>query len=59
MFVGDHPINDVLGSAAVGLVPVWLEGVHVWPKSHPSPERRIRALPDILQFFSSSNGRAA
>ena len=59
MFVGDHPMNDVLGSAAVGLVPVWVEGVHDWPQSYPSPERRIRALPDVLQYFSRSNGRAA
>jgi putative hydrolase of the HAD superfamily len=59
MFVGDHPINDVLGAAAVGLVPVWFEGVHAWPQSHPIPERRIRSLPDIRRFFSSSDGNAA
>jgi putative hydrolase of the HAD superfamily len=27
-FVGDHPVNDVLGAAAVGLRPIWLTGVH-------------------------------
>ena len=59
MFVGDHPINDVLGSAKLGLVPVWFEGVHAWPQSHPNPERRIRALPEVLQFFRSPNGNAA
>jgi putative hydrolase of the HAD superfamily len=51
MFVGDHPINDVLGSARLGLVPVWFEGVHAWPQSQPNPERRIRALPEVLQFL--------
>ena len=59
MFVGDHPINDVLGSAKLGLVPVWFEGVHTWPQSHPIPERRIRALPEVLQFFPFPNGNAA
>jgi putative hydrolase of the HAD superfamily len=59
MFVGDHPVNDVLGSATLGLVPVWFEGVHAWPQSHPNPERRIRALPEVLQFFRSPNGTAA
>ena len=59
MFVGDHPLKDVVGSATLGLVPVWFEGIHAWPKSHPSPERRIRALPEVLQFFRSANGRAA
>jgi putative hydrolase of the HAD superfamily len=58
MFVGDHPINDVLGSAALGLVPVWFEGIHAWPQSHPSPERQIRALPDVLRFFRFPNASA-
>ena len=35
-FVGDHPVNDVLGAAAVGLRPIWLTGVHSWPAEHPS-----------------------
>jgi putative hydrolase of the HAD superfamily len=26
LFVGDHPMNDVVGSAEAGLVPVWLVG---------------------------------
>lgn len=29
-FVGDHPLNDVLGAAAVGLQPIWLAGVQPW-----------------------------
>ena len=51
MFVGDHPENDVLGSTAAGLVPVWFEGVHDWPLPHPTPDRRIRALPEVLGFL--------
>jgi putative hydrolase of the HAD superfamily len=35
-FVGDHPVNDVLGAAAVGLRPIWLTGVHSWPTEHPA-----------------------
>jgi putative hydrolase of the HAD superfamily len=27
-FVGDHPLNDVLGAAASGLRPIWLMGLH-------------------------------
>lgn len=56
IFVGDHPINDVVGSAAAGLIPVWFEGVHSWPSTHPQPERRIRALPELLQFLHAQNG---
>lgn len=47
-FVGDHPVNDFFGAAAAGLIPVWLEGVHPWPAGHPDPERRIRALPELV-----------
>ena len=53
MFVGDHPKNDVLGSTEAGLIPVWFEGVHDWALPHPKPNRRIRALPEVLSFFSS------
>lgn len=47
-FVGDHPINDVLGAAAVGLRPVWLTGVHAWPPEHPEPFWHIRALTELV-----------
>lgn len=59
MFVGDHPRNDVLGSTEVGLIAVWFEGVHAWPLPHPKPNRRIRALPEVLSFFSSPDCDAA
>ena len=51
LFVGDHPINDVVGSVEAGLVPVWLEGIHVWPSTHTVPDRRIRALSEVLEFI--------
>lgn len=57
LFVGDHPVNDVLGSAEAGLLPVWLEGIHAWPSPHAVPERRIRALLEVLEFVSSGESR--
>jgi putative hydrolase of the HAD superfamily len=51
LFVGDHPMNDVLGSVEAGLVPVWLEGIHVWPSPHAVPDRRIRAPSEVLEFI--------
>jgi putative hydrolase of the HAD superfamily len=51
LFVGDHPMNDVLGSAEAGLIPVWLEGIHAWPSPHAIPDRRIRALSEVLEFI--------
>ena len=47
-FVGDHPIQDVLGAAAVGLRPIWLTGVQPWPPEHPAPRWQIAALGELL-----------
>jgi putative hydrolase of the HAD superfamily len=47
-FVGDHPVNDIRGSAAAGLSPVWLEGIHPWPEGHQNPGRQIQTLPELL-----------
>ena len=47
-FVGDHPVNDVLGAAAVGLRPIWLTGIHPWPTEHPEPLWHIRTLTELV-----------
>ncbi len=47
-FVGDHPVNDVLGAAAAGLRPIWLSGVHPWPQDQPAPAWQISALTEVL-----------
>jgi len=47
-FVGDHPIHDVLGAAAVGLRPIWLMGVQLWPPEHPAPRWQIAGLSELL-----------
>jgi putative hydrolase of the HAD superfamily len=57
-FVGDHPVNDILGAAAAGLVPVWLEGIHPWPAGHPEPVRRIRTLQELLGLVSRESAGA-
>jgi len=54
-FVGDHPINDVLGAAAVGLRPIWLTGVHPWPADHPAPAWQIGALSEVLALVQQED----
>jgi putative hydrolase of the HAD superfamily len=54
-FVGDHPINDVLGAAAVGLRPIWLTGVQPWPPEHPAPLWQIAALDELVTMAQSTN----
>jgi putative hydrolase of the HAD superfamily len=50
LFVGDHPVNDVIGARDAGLLAVWLEGIHAWPAEQPVVERRVRALREILDL---------
>jgi putative hydrolase of the HAD superfamily len=54
-FVGDHPISDVLGAAAVGLRPIWLTGVQPWPPEHPAPRWQIATLGELLIMVERPN----
>jgi putative hydrolase of the HAD superfamily len=54
-FVGDHPINDVLGAAAVGLRPIWLTGVQPWPPEHPAPTWQIATLGELVTMAQGPN----
>jgi putative hydrolase of the HAD superfamily len=44
-FVGDHPVNDVLGVAAVELRPIWLRGVILGPQTTLHLCGRLRHFP--------------
>ncbi|MEM7626493.1 MAG: HAD family hydrolase [Planctomycetota bacterium] len=46
-YVGDHPINDVVGSRDAGMTPVWLKGDHDWPDGHARPELIIEHLAEL------------
>jgi putative hydrolase of the HAD superfamily len=54
-FVGDDPINDVLGAANAGLRPIWLTGVQPWPAEHPLPTWQIAALGELLTLAQHAN----
>jgi putative hydrolase of the HAD superfamily len=49
-FVGDDPVNDVLGAAAVGLRAIWLTGVRPWPTDRPACQWQIAALREIVEL---------
>jgi putative hydrolase of the HAD superfamily len=57
-FVGDHPVNDILGAAAAGLRPIWLTGVHPWPTGHPAPQWHIGALIELVALVQSERAHA-
>jgi putative hydrolase of the HAD superfamily len=54
-FVGDDPINDILGAASVGLRPMWLTGVQPWPPEHPAPPWQIAALGELVTMAQRAN----
>ena len=57
-FVGDHPVNDVLGAGAVGLRAIWLSGVCPWPPDRPAAQWQIATLGDIVELVHNEHERA-
>jgi putative hydrolase of the HAD superfamily len=54
-FVGDHPLNDVLGAADVGMTAVWITdpvGGHPWPEGQAAPAHRIESLRELPGLVS-------
>ena len=56
-FVGDHPVLDVSGAMKAGLMPVWLSGFQVWPKSMDRPAHIIDDLLSIEKILGFSDSR--
>jgi putative hydrolase of the HAD superfamily len=52
-FVGDHALNDVIGSSAAGLTGVWLNVDGEWPSTHPEPLFEIRTLAELIALLPS------
>jgi putative hydrolase of the HAD superfamily len=50
-YVGDHPINDILGSAAAGLTSIWLRGSHPWPVQGIEPVLQIGGLAELVPLL--------
>jgi putative hydrolase of the HAD superfamily len=57
-FVGDDPVNDVLGAAAVGLWAIWLPGVRPWPTDRPASQWQIAVLEGIVELVHSEQKHA-
>ncbi|MDB5084822.1 MAG: hydrolase [Bacilli bacterium] len=51
-FVGDNPINDVIGAALAGLTPVWIKG-QPWPAGYEEPQFQIESLDELLQLIEN------
>ena len=57
-FVGDHPVNDMLGASRVGLRTVWLRGAHPWPDNQAVPHHQIDHLRELLPLLMSARSEA-
>jgi putative hydrolase of the HAD superfamily len=56
-FVGDDPVTDMLGAAAVGLRAIWLTGVRPWPTDRPESQWQIAALREMVALVHSEQKR--
>lgn len=55
-FVGDNPMNDVLGATAAGLTAIWFRRDAEWPVEHPRPALSITSLRQIVGLLSPKDG---
>ncbi len=50
-YIGDYPINDVIGAEQAGLVPIWRTGVHEWPSAYPEPKWQFAELAEVVPLL--------
>ena len=50
-FVGDHPVTDILGARAAGLVAVWVRGGRTWPVGEPPPGQQINGVYELIDLL--------
>ncbi|SUX28706.1 HAD family hydrolase [Chromobacterium vaccinii] len=51
-YVGDHPLNDVIGAARTGMAPIWLSGFHAWPTGEAMRYRQVSSLALLLEAMA-------
>jgi len=51
-YVGDNPINDVMGAKKAGYVPIWVSSRSPWPLDMASyPQNVVRTIGDLERFL--------
>ncbi len=50
-YVGDNPINDVVGSRSAGYTPIWIRTCGAWPHHNaPLPQYRMDSVAEVLSL---------
>jgi putative hydrolase of the HAD superfamily len=47
VFVGDHPLNDVIIPQRLGMSAVWISGIFDWPAGYPLPSFSVQSLAEL------------
>jgi len=52
LHIGDNPVTDVHGAAAVGVQTLWFNPYnHDWPEHLEPPNYEVQAIPDVVTLF--------
>ncbi|GMK41126.1 haloacid dehalogenase [Paenibacillus sp. CCS19] len=56
-YVGDHPLNDVRGSADAGMTPIWLSQGAAWNEEYTvKPAHTVHSLQELVRLYESLHG---
>lgn len=48
LYIGDHPINDIVGATTAGMQSLWLEGFH---ETVDEPKHKIQNLAQVSEYL--------
>ncbi len=54
-YVGDHPINDIVGARNAGMKNIWLKGFHDWPQGISAPEYAVARMSEAASIILDEN----
>lgn len=52
VYVGDHPVNDILGAKKAGLLPIWLKGAEPWDEGVEPHDMAVEHLSEIFAIIN-------
>jgi putative hydrolase of the HAD superfamily len=59
IYVGDHPINDYVGSSAVGITPIWFRGFVEWTSELERPMNIVSDLAAVVNELRKIANRSS